>query len=46
MSLGIDAEYTRPGVEALLEQFEKLTGESGDEGYHYPIDWRPKKVSE
>jgi tetratricopeptide (TPR) repeat protein len=36
--LGIDGEYSRPGIEALLGQFEEAVGEldSGD----YPFEWQ------
>jgi hypothetical protein len=35
---GIDAEYTRPGVEALLEKFGETAKMAQD---HYEFDWRP-----
>lgn len=38
---GIDGEFTRPGVEALLQRFEgKVHGESQGE-VAYEFDWRP-----
>jgi|AntAceMinimDraft_1070359.scaffolds.fasta_scaffold13932_1 hypothetical protein len=39
LRIGIDAEFSRPGVEALLAQFEEAVGEleSGD----YSFKWKP-----
>lgn len=35
-ALGIDAEYSRPGVEALLEDFEEFVGENESGNYTFP----------
>ena len=40
--LGIDPEFTRPGIEALLENFdEMLNKDSRGLGVKYPFRWRP-----
>ena len=40
--LGIDPEFTRPGIEALLENFdEMLNKDSRGIGVTYPFEWRP-----
>jgi hypothetical protein len=40
--LGCDEEFTRPGTEALLEDFGKmLESVSGDTDVSYPFDWKP-----
>lgn len=40
--LGIDTEFTRPGVEALLEDFQKKLEKQGNESdVEYPFEWRP-----
>lgn len=40
--LGIDPEFTRPGIEALLENFdEMLNKDSRGIGVKYPFRWRP-----
>ena len=40
--LGIDPEFTRPGIEALLENFdEMLNKDSRGIGVQYPFEWRP-----
>eukprot|EP00038_Savillea_parva_P014515 m.216293 g.216293 ORF g.216293 m.216293 type:complete len:120 (-) comp28271_c0_seq1:218-577(-) len=38
--LGIDAEFTRPGIEALLEQFEQELKEC-EATEDLPFKWRP-----
>lgn len=39
--LMIDGEYTRKGVEALLERFEELIGEAPDaESCDYEFPWK------
>lgn len=40
--LGCDEEFTRPGTEALLEDFGKmLESVGGDTDVSYPFDWEP-----
>ena len=39
--LGIDEEFTRPGTEALLEDFGKMLESVGDGEVTYPFDWKP-----
>mmetsp|Transcript_7760 Transcript_7760/g.28333 ORF Transcript_7760/g.28333 Transcript_7760/m.28333 type:complete len:215 (-) Transcript_7760:142-786(-) len=40
--LGCDEEFTRPGTEALLEDFGKmLESDGGDTDVSYPFDWEP-----
>jgi|Transcript_99553 hypothetical protein len=40
--LGCDEEFTRPGTEALLEDFGKmLESVGGDTDVSYPFDWKP-----
>ena len=40
--LGIDEEFTKPGVLAMLEDFETMLAEQGEEtGVKYPFKWRP-----
>ena len=40
--LGIDPEFTRPGIEALLENFdEMLNDDPRGLGVEYPFQWRP-----
>lgn len=40
--LGIDEEFTKPGVLAMLEDFETILAEQGEEtGVKYPFKWRP-----
>lgn len=39
--LGIDEEFTRPGTEALLEDFGKMLESVGDGKVTYPFDWKP-----
>ena len=40
--LGIDPEFTRPGIEALLENFdEMLNDDPRGLGVKYPFQWRP-----
>ena len=40
--LGIDEEFTRPGTEALLEDFGKMLESVGkDVEVTYPFDWKP-----
>ena len=39
--LGIDEEFTRPGTEALLEDFGKMLESVGDGEVTYPFDWNP-----
>jgi hypothetical protein len=36
---GIDAEYTRPGIEATLMKFEELT-QDVENCEHYKLHWR------
>ena len=38
--LGIDPEFTRPGIVALLEEFEKVLKQS-DSTDSIPFKWRP-----
>lgn len=39
--LGVDEEFTRPGTEALLEDFGKMLESVGDGEVTYPFDWKP-----
>ena len=40
--LGVDEEFTRPGTEALLEDFGKMLESVGkDVEVTYPFDWKP-----
>ena len=40
--LGVDEEFTRPGTEALLEDFGKmLASVAGDTEVSYPFNWKP-----
>ena len=40
--LGVDEEFTRPGTEALLEDFGKmLESVAGDTEVSYPFNWKP-----
>ena len=38
--LGIDPEFTRPGIEALLENFDEMLNNDPRE-LEYPFQWRP-----
>ena len=37
--LGIDAEYTRPGVQALLEEFQETVADLGEYAERAPKKW-------
>ena len=40
--LGVDEEFTRPGTEALLEDFGKILEDAAaDTGVTYEFDWKP-----
>ena len=40
--LGVDEEFTEPGVRAMLEAFqEMLNTTTADTGVEYPFEWRP-----
>jgi len=40
--LGMDEEFTEPGVRAMLEAFqEMLNTTTADTGVEYPFEWRP-----
>ena len=40
--LGIDEEFTKPGVLAMLEDLETMLKEQGEKvGVKYPFEWRP-----